>query len=563
MGSPSGFGMFKNSPEWDIPMKQILTSLSKKSNQRKTVFSLLSIGLALAGVVVIGEHPNLASSSLKLTRRLGLQSKVDSVVSQNEVPPQKKASDASLPAQATDFTLKDDATVVAKWDQAILKAIGNSDLGPTPASRALALVHTSIFDAWAAYDPVAIGTRLGDSLQVAPEQITLENKQEAISYAAYRTLVDLFPSQTHVFNQLMNDLGYDYTNKSTDTKTAAGIGNKVAQALLDFRHKDGSNQSNNYADTVGYQPINPSNKVVDPHYWQSLKIDGKVQKFLTPHWGDVTPFALKSGNQFLPPPPPTYGSRQYMAGALEVIKLNAELTDEQKVIAEYWADGPGSVMPAGHWHLFGEFVSQRDDHTLDEDVKMFFILGNASFDAGIAAWHAKAYYDYVRPITAIRYLATKKMLPESNPHVRTNPQTGVQEILSWGGPNQGSKWVKGSDWLPYQKITFVTPAFAEYVSGHSTFSTAGAEILKRFTGSDNFGAQHVQQPNSSTYESSTPQEPVVLRWDTFTAAANESGLSRLYGGIHFRDGDLNGRTLGRLVAAEVWHKAQYYINGGK
>ncbi len=501
-------------------MKIFLTSPSKKSKKRTTVSSLLSIGLALAGILV------------------------------------------SLPAKAIDFTLRDDATVVAKWNQASLQAIGNTDLGPTPASRSLALVHTSIFDAWAAYDPVAISTRLGDSLQVSPERITQENKQEAISYAAYSTLVDLFPSQARVFNQLMNNLGYDYTYKSTDTRTAAGIGNKVAQALVDFRHKDGSNQLNNYADTIGYQPVNPSDKVIDPHYWQSLRIDGKLQKFLTPHWGKVIPFALRSGNQFLPPPPPTFGSREYLVRALEVIQFNAELTDKQKVLAEYWADGPGSVMPAGHWHLFGQFVSQRDGNTLDEDVKMFFILGNATFDAGIAAWDAKVYYDYIRPVTAIRYLATNKILPESHPHVRTNPQTGAQEIFSWGGPNQGSQWVKGSEWLPYQKTTFLTPAFAEYVSGHSSFSAAGAEVLKRFTGSDSFGGQHIQRANSSAYESNTPKQQVVLRWNTFTAAADESGVSRLYGGIHFRDGDLNGRILGRLVATEVWNKAQYYINGG-
>ncbi|MBE9042761.1 vanadium-dependent haloperoxidase [Oscillatoriales cyanobacterium LEGE 11467] len=468
------------------------------------------------------------------------------------------------PVKALDFTLPEDANVVAKWNQATLEAIGDAQLYPTSASRVLAIVHDSIFEAWAAYDPVAIGPQLGDELQVSGDRITQENKREAVSYAAYHALVELFPSQVGLFNDLMNDLGYDAGFTTTDRLTEAGIGRLSARSVLDFRHDDGANYINGYEDITGYQPINTDDRIVDPNLWQALKVDNgqTEQAFITPQWGNVTPFALASGDEFLPPPPPAFGSPEYLNNTLEVIEYNAALDDRGKVLAEYWADGPGTVQPAGHWHLFAQYVSDRDGHTLDDDAKMFFILGNATLDAGISAWYAKVYYNYVRPITAIRYLAENEMLPEAHPYVRTNPQTEELEIFSWAGPDRGQEWVTGSEWMPYQKISFVSPAFAEYVSGHSTFSTAAAEVLKRYTGSDNFGARHTQAPYTSTYESSTPEQPVMLSWPTFTDAANESGISRLYGGIHFQPGDLNGRTMGRLVGDRVWERSQYYIDGG-
>jgi hypothetical protein len=169
---------------------------------------------------------------------------------------------------------------------------------------------------------------------------------------------------------------------------------------------------------------------------------------------------------------------------------------------------------------------------------MFFALNNALMDAAIAAWECKRFYDYVRPITAIRFLFAGR------------------PIEAWGGPYRGTQTIDGGDWLPYQPGTFLTPPFAEYVSGHSTFSAAAAEVLARFTRSDFFGYGVVLPPGSSRIEPGvTPAKPVVLFWPTFSAAAAEAGWSRRYGGIHFRDGDLEGRRLGRRVGAAVWKEA--------
>ena len=119
-------------------------------------------------------------------------------------------------------------------------------------------------------------------------------------------------------------------------------------------------------------------------------------------------------------------------------------------------------------------------------------------------------------------------------------------------------------WIPYQPSTFPTPPFPEYISGHSTFSAAGSEILKLFTGSDTFGGSVTFAAGSSKTERGfTPARPVTLTWDTFTDAANEAGVSRRYGGIHFEAGDLVGRAMGRLVADQAWAKATRLWNGGK
>jgi hypothetical protein len=433
-------------------------------------------------------------------------------------------------------------------------------------ARDLFIVHNGIFDAWSAYDSQALSTTTGATLRRPLAERTDANKQEAISYAAYQTLVDLLPSQKPVFDGVMTGLGYNPNNNSTDTATAAGIGNLAAQNLLAIRHDDGSNQLGNapggtpgvpYSDYTGYSPVNTPDQINDLNHWQPLRVsDGQggfvEQKFIAPFWGNVTPFALTAFDQFPLPAPKLYDannptspeSQAFLAQAEEILHYSANLNDEQKVIAEYWADGPSSELPPGHWNLFGQFVSDRDNHNLDEDAKMFFALNGAIFDASIATWGYKREFDYVRPVTAIHELFKD------------------QEVQAWAGPNQGTQTILGQDWQPYQAETVVTPPFAEYTSGHSAFSAAGAEILKLFTGSDAFGdSVMIAGDDPRHFESGLAD--VTLSWDTFTAAADEAGISRRYGGIHFADGDLNGRTLGRQVAAQAWAKSQIFINGEK
>ncbi len=448
-----------------------------------------------------------------------------------------------------------DEGLVLQWNTTCVQAIRQMHAGPTLASRMLAIVQTCIYDAWTVYDAVAIGTRLPTKdLRRPPAERTLAHKSQAISYAAYRALVDLFPSQVATFDALMQQLGYDPADQSTDPTQPTGIGNLAAQAVLAFRHHDGSNQLGDlhpgpYSDYTGYQPLNDPDHINDPNHWQPLRVsDGHggfvVQKCVTPFWGLVIPFGLTSGSQFRPDPPATYGSDDYCEQAEQILQYSADLDDLTKTIAEYWAGEPFADTAPVQWSLFGQFISQRDHQDLDRDVKLFFILTNTALDAIIACWDAKRAYDSERPITAIHYLFQG------------------QKVRAWAGPYQGTQWINGEDWLPYQLPTVVTPPFPEFCSAHSTVSAASAEVLMWFTGSDHFGASFTQQAGGSQIEpGQTPATNVTLSWPTFSAAAQQAGLSRRYGGIHFKQGDLDGQTLGRHVGKKVWDKALRYING--
>lgn len=437
-------------------------------------------------------------------------------------------------------------SVVLRWNAATLEAIRRTGFRPMWTARALALVHTAMYDAWAAYDPVARGVYWDHDLRRPLRERTAERVRTAVSLAAYRTLVDVFPSeQAALFDPLLRDLGLAAAS-TADGTSPAGLGARCAELLLAARHVDGANQLGTgsgapYADTTGYRPVNTPDELRDPNRWQPLRgADGSVQTFLAPHWPLVQPFALTSASQFRPGPPPLYPSARYLEEADAVRALSADLTDREKVIAEYWADGPNTETPPGHWNLLAQWVSARDRHTLSEDVVMFFALGNALLDASIAVWDAKIAYDYVRPISAIRFLFAGQTIP------------------AWGGPGQGRRLIAGERFQPY----LATPPFAEYTSGHSGFSAAAAAVLTAFTGSPLFGASFTMPAGASTIEPGlTPAVPVTLHWVTFDEAAREAGISRRYGGIHFERGDLASRALGTAVGEQVWQKARHLVGG--
>ena len=189
----------------------------------------------------------------------------------------------------------------------------------------------------------------------------------------------------------------------------------------------------------------PAIHPIDVSHWQPLTyVDSTgslvTQMFMGAQWCFVTPFAMSSGDEFRGAsqslPPAVYGSEEYQEQADELVAMSAGLTDQQKMMVEYWSDGPESEQALGHWNLFAQFVSARDHHSLDDDVKMFFALSNAMLDASIAAWDAMRAYDSVRPITAIPLLFKGK------------------KIRAWGGPGKGTVEMDGSQWIPYQPASF-------------------------------------------------------------------------------------------------------------
>jgi len=240
-----------------------------------------------------------------------------------------------------------------------------------------------------------------------------------------------------------------------------------------------------------------------------------------------------------------YPDPGYTSQAQYLLDVSAQLDDTTKSMAEYWSDGPSSETPPGQWTKLAQWVSLRDSLDPDANVKLFFALSNALLDTSIAVWDCKLALDYVRPITAIRYLFS-----------------GAQ-VSAWGGPGQGRRAMDGQEWLPYQLPSIVSPSFPEYMSGHSAFSAAAAEILARFTGSDQFGALATIGMGTSKIEPRiTPAQDLTLSWATFSEAADQAGMSRRYGGIHFETGDLQGRAIGRKVGGLAWTRATSYFAPG-
>jgi len=468
------------------------------------------------------------------------------------------------------------ATVAYRWIDIMLEATGREvdrvGARPTIISRQMAIAVTAMYDAWAAYDERAVGTRFKGALRRPAAERTRANKEIAVSYAMYRALVDLFPADRDWLAGQMRQMGHDPNDDSTDRTTPVGIGNTVAETLIAYRSIDGANQGGTtagsngepYSDYTGYAPVNPvDGPLVDPDRWQPIPFtmpDGsrKVLGYLTPHWHLVKPFALERADQFRPPPPPKVGSPELDRDVAEVIAFNANLTLEQKAIVEFMRDGPRSTGQSGHWLQFAQDVSRRDHYDLDQDVKLFFAVGNTAFDAFIAAWDAKRAYDSVRPWTLVRVLYKGK------------------EIPGYLGACKGSGQIPAEKWQPYSPPQFVTPPFPGYVSGHSTVSGACSKMLELFTGSDDFGSYYVQRAGMYTEDGCPPAnmqaknaipaanpgtQEVVLRMPTFTATAEMAGISRIMGGYHIQSDNIAGLELGRSVATYSWPKYQAYFDG--
>jgi len=280
-----------------------------------------------------------------------------------------------------------------------------------------------------------------------------------------------------------------------------------------------------------------------------------------------------------------------------------------RVLAEFWADGPDSETPPGHWFTLLNYIN---DHPLFEkkfegegdiiddlewDVKSYFLMGGTMHDSAISAWSVKGYYDYIRPVSAIRYLAdqgqcTNESLARYNEngiHLvpgyielvdENDPLAGSElehlnkiKIYAWNGPDSianplsdfaGVGWILAENWWPYQRPTFVTPPFAGFVSGHSTFSRAAADVLTKLTGSNFFpggmGQFEIEANNFLVFERG-PSESFSLQWATYQDAADQSALSRIWGGIHPPIDDIPGRKIGIKVAESSFDLAVRYFNG--
>ncbi|MCP9236389.1 DUF6851 domain-containing protein [Lewinella sp. JB7] len=281
--------------------------------------------------------------------------------------------------------------------------------------------------------------------------------------------------------------------------------------------------------------------------------------------------------------------------------------DYTRVLAEFWADGPLSETPPGHWFsifntvmdhpLFRRNLWGEGDELdpLEYDVKAYLTLGGAMHDAAITAWSIKGKYDYIRPISAVRYLAARGQatvpahrfydpggirldpgfieLVEDDSEVVNGTFLMTVKARAWIGntfiedaeiEQAGVDWINPSVWEPYQRPNFVTPNFAGYISGHSTFSAAAATVLERLTGTPYFPGgvgEFVAKKNEFLVFEEGPSVDVVLQWATYHDAAAETSLSRIWGGIHPPADDIPGRRIGKIVGRDAYEKADKIFRG--
>lgn len=584
---------------------------------------------------------------------------------------------ATHPAQAVN-------SVARTWNEENLSAIRIDR--PNPPVHARNLFHTAVamYDAWAAYDSVAIG-------YIHHERVTAVDipaaRREAISYAAYRMLRARYAGSANAattataLDNRFASLGYDKNVTGTVGTTPAALGNRIAASIIAWGLGDGSNQAGGYGDPA-YSNPQPEFKILlngvplggipagtNPDLWHPLTFDAGIsqngvepitlQKYVGVTWRNTRPYCLTrtvAGTPWIDPGPPARlrspQAAQYKAEAIQVIQRSALLGDLTpidispanlgnnplgteddpgrainpataqpyapevvphgdycRVLAEFWADGPDSETPPGHWHSIANHVTDLitekriggtgpavDD--LEWDVKLYFSLAAATHDAACAAWSLKRQYESARPITMIRFMSSQGQStdpglpsyhPEGLPLVPGVSAVVTAASLASGGQFQGMgfavgdiviycwpgrpedptwqrsmpRWIKGINWFPYQDRTFVTPAFPGYVSGHSTFSRASAEILTAFTGSQFFpgGLGTFTAPVGFLKFEYGPTVPVQLQWATYYDAADEAGSSRRYGGIHPRMDDLPGRIIGSQCGKGVWALVPQYWDG--
>jgi hypothetical protein len=415
-----------------------------------------------------------------------------------------------LPAVTIGLTDKqiDRADPVINWNAIMLLAIWTDATPPTLSSRVEAMVGVAVYDAVDGIDPVYDFYPV-PGLNAQPARHA--SKETAAIAAAYTVLSSLYPDQKATFDAEYQASLADVHGSKKHKADGIAWGQTVGNAVLAWRSQDGSDAQSDY------QAAPPGGPIGVYELTPAAGLEAKPPGFLpalAPQWGQVTPWAMTSADQFLPTAPPAVGSDEYAKAFNEVKSLgdtnSTTRTKDEYDYAHFWADVPGhSVTPPGHWDEIAEHVSLQKGLNLEENARLFALLNIGLADAGINCWDAKYIYNYWRPITAIR-----------------DPRASQINPANTSDPN----------WTPLWN----TPNFPSYTSGHSTFSGAASTILASIFG------------DNTAFTNGSDDMPGYSRsFTSFTQAADEAGESRVVGGIHFSFDNVAGLTAGRQLGSYI------------
>jgi hypothetical protein len=416
-----------------------------------------------------------------------------------------------------------DHTPVAPGERRVF----GEQLGPCRSSRAMAIVHTAVFDA---VNAIVGGYQGYTGLRPAPVGTSLE---AAIAQAAHDTLAALFPSQRDDFEGL---LGEDLREIREGPGKANGIklGRAAAAAMLARRQHDGADHPEPRIG-VDWRPGD------GPGQWRQDPIS-QHPLAMGAHWGEVEPFVLQSGQQLRVPPPPPLTSRQYAAAFQEVqvrggdgVVTPTVRTSDQTFVGTFWAyDGTPSLCapPRLYNQIATRIAEQRGTDTL-ELARLLALVNVAMADAGIAIWESKYHYRFWRPVTGIREADGNGATPRD----RTFSPLGAP-ASNLAGPN-------------------FTPPFPAYPSGHAGFGGALFQMLRNVYGTDQIPFTFVSDEfNGETLDNEGRPRPLVpRRFGSLSQAEEENGQSRIYLGLHWAFDKTAGIAQGRHVADYVYRRA--------
>ncbi len=375
---------------------------------------------------------------------------------------------------------------------------------PPMVARNLAMIHAAMFDAANAVE----GQYKSYKVAMAPQ--TGASPSAAAASAAFEVAKTLYKANDELAVwQASLDETLAQESDATARELGIEIGKTVGLAIVADRVGDGISSVSSYQPTTNVGEW----RRTFPDYLPPL----------LPQWPNVKPFALSSGDALRPPAPPALGSSEYAAAVAEVMKFgsfaNSQRTEEQTEIALFWADGGGTATPPGHWNQIASDVTLHKGNNLVDTARTFALLNIAMADAGIASWDAKYHYDLWRPIDAIR-------LADQDGSAATTSE---------------------ATWIPLLK----TPPFPTYTSGHSTFSGAASTILASLYGDQTSFDSRADGHSAPEQRPLDPSQIVTRHFDSFSQAAEEAGISRIYGGIHFSFDNTAGLDLGRKIGAKA------------
>jgi hypothetical protein len=425
-----------------------------------------------------------------------------------------------------------DHTPLAPGEQRVF----GEQFGPTRASRAMAIVHIAMFEAVNAVAP-----RYKSYAGVTP--IPRASMEAAMAQAARDTLVAMFPSQSATFEQhLVDELAA--VRARVPREAGIELGHRAAAAILALRADDGSDVAEPRLGVNFFTSDGPGNWRQDPIGRQPIAMGAR--------WSDVQPFVLTSASQFRIPPPPTLDSVDYATAFNEAKAYGGDgivtptiRSAEQTDVGTYWAyDGTPSLCapPRLYNQIAMQIAAQLHTDTVDL-ARLLALVNTAMADAGIAAWESKYFYNFWRPVTAIR---------------EADPGTGPTGLGDFNPLTVGDLTFTPLG-APASNLTGpnFTPPFPAYPSGHATFGGALFQTLRRFYGRDDIGFTFVSDElNGVTRDHDGNVRPLVPRsFQSFSQAEEENGQSRIYLGIHWSFDKSEGIALGRQVADEVFDNA--------